>query len=69
VTEHTWKWLKVEYRKSRVPGSWDQKDSVSAKKYFKKIMLLYLKNVHVKLLPPIYNAKYESAKDWKQLLS
>ncbi len=42
--EHTRKCLKVEYlgrieydfQKSRVTGSWDHKDSVSAKKYFKK---------------------------------
>jgi hypothetical protein len=45
LTEHTRKCLKfvylgrIEYdfQKSRVTGSWDHKDSVSAKKVFKKI--------------------------------
>jgi hypothetical protein len=45
LTEHTRKCLKFEYlgrieydfKKSRVTGSWDHKDSVSAKKVFKKI--------------------------------
>jgi hypothetical protein len=45
LTEQTRKCLKVEYlgridynfQKSRVTGLWDQKDSVSAKKVFKKI--------------------------------
>ncbi len=44
LTEHTRKCLKIEYlgrieyhfQKSRVTGSWDHKDSVSAKKVFKK---------------------------------
>jgi hypothetical protein len=44
LTEHTRKCLKLEYlgrieynvQKSRVTGSWDHKDSVSAKKVFKK---------------------------------
>jgi hypothetical protein len=45
LTEHTRKYLKVDYlgrikydyQKSRVTGPWDDKDSVSAKKVFKKI--------------------------------
>jgi hypothetical protein len=45
LTEHTRKCLKFEYlgrieydfQESRVTGSWDHKDSVSAKKVFKKI--------------------------------
>jgi hypothetical protein len=51
LAEHTRKYLKVEYlgrikydyQKSRVTGPWDDKDSVSAKKVFKKkFMLVYL---------------------------
>ncbi len=54
LTEHTRKCLKFEYlgrieydfQKSHVTGSWDHKDSVSAKKVFKKIHACVPLKVH-----------------------
>jgi hypothetical protein len=58
LTEHTRKCLKFEYlgrieydfQKSRVTGSWDHKDSVSAKKVFKKNSCLCTFNILVLFL-------------------
>jgi hypothetical protein len=70
LAEHTLKCLKVEYigrikydfQKSRVPGSWDHKDSVSAKKSKKKIHVWIPLKCTCQAAPSnLYNAKY--AKD------
>ncbi len=65
LAEHTQKclivkylsWIECDFQKSRVKGSWVHKDSVSAKKYFKKFYARELLTYETQLIinPSPYN--------------